>query len=184
MLVATSDNNTVRLWNMHDGVTKDLTDSRTDIIARELSVGRHKLFDPYYTSAVFNHDGRHVAASHRDGMVRVWHVRTGQLMRRVKAHMGIAYDIGFTPDGKGLVTGGKGSTLKYWDISTLNSTLIRGRSQASDLDRSVYALKEQTRPEREYSGHKVCLFDSPSFVLSQLTASHPVGFYLLRCHLT
>ena len=147
-LVSTSDNS-VRLWNMRDGAARDLTDDDP------------KASEPYYTFAVFSPDGEYVAASHRDGMVRVWHVCTFQLMRRVKAHMDITFEVGFTPDGMGLVTGGGELTLKYWDISSWIPTCPRAKIQMNDLDRCVSALEEQTLPEREYSGHLVRSFLFP-----------------------
>jgi WD40 repeat protein len=48
-----------------------------------------------------------VAASHRDGIVRMWDVCTGQLTRRMKAHLDWANCVAFMPDGKGLVSGGR-----------------------------------------------------------------------------
>src|SRR5260221_14499534 len=71
LLVSASGGNTVRLWNMHDGATKFLTDENATIL------------DDYYYSAVFSPNGRYVAASHSDGMVRIWDVYTGQLTRRM-----------------------------------------------------------------------------------------------------
>ena len=159
-MVSTSENS-VRLWNMRDGATKDLVDG---------NIGS------YYTSATFSADGQYVAASHRDGMLRVWHVCTGQLMRRVKAHKDIAFDVGFTPDGMGLVSGGGDNTLKYWDISSWNATSFRVRSQTSDLD----PLREEILPEREFSGHNVCLFYSYFCFLN--ASPNPIACRPLPCH--
>ena len=47
LLISASDDNTVRLWNMHDGATKRLTDGYLD--------------SPGYPSAVFSPNGRYVA---------------------------------------------------------------------------------------------------------------------------
>ena len=141
---------------MRDGTTKDLTDGNTG---------------SYYTSAVFSPDGQYVAASHHDGRLRLWHVCTGQLIRRVKAHKDIAFDVKFTPDGKGLVSGGGDKTLKYWDISSWD-TIIRER-QMTDQNQFVSALEEETLPDRQYSGHMVRSFHSHLGLLPQLTASHP-----------
>jgi glucose repression regulatory protein TUP1 len=111
LLVSASDDNTVRLWNIRDGATKLLNEENPTI-----------LDDPGYRSAVFSPDGRYVAASHRDGMVRIWDVCTGQLMRRMKAHLDWANCVAFMPDGKGLVSGGSDHTLRYWDFRSLDST--------------------------------------------------------------
>lgn len=55
------------------------------------------------------------------------------------------------PDRKGLVSGGKDMTLKYWDISSLYPTPSRGNSETT---KHLGHLEEQTPPEREFSGHK------------------------------
>ena len=78
LLVSTSGDNTVRLWNMHDGATKLLNEENTIF-----------LDEPFYSSAIFSPDGRYVAATHSDGMVRIWDVFTGQLTRTIKAHIGM-----------------------------------------------------------------------------------------------
>lgn len=127
---------------MRDGAGKFLTEDNPTF-----------LDDPCYSSTVFSPDGRYVAASHRDGVVRVWDARTSRLTRKVKAHMCRAYDVVFMPDRKGLVSGGKDMTLKYWDISSLYPTPSRGTSQTTNYLDSH--LDEQTPPEREFSGHKV-----------------------------
>jgi WD40 repeat protein len=95
-------------------------------------------------------------------MVRLWHVRTGQLTRRVKAHTSVVFDVAFTPDGEGLMSGGMDRILKYWDFSSRIPTFFGAKSQMNDLQRCVAALEERTLPEREYSGHDVRLFYSPS----------------------
>jgi WD40 repeat protein len=146
LLVSTSyKDNTVRLWNMRYGAATIFADHN----ARSLS-------DDYYTSAVFSPDERYIAASHTDGMVRIWDVRTGQLMRRVNAHMGWVNCVAFMPDGKGFVSGGWDGMLKYWNISTLDPTPFRARSLTrNDSQGHVSEVDEQTQPEREFSGHTV-----------------------------
>ena len=142
LLVSASDDNTVRLWNMHDGATKLLTDENPTF-----------LDGPCYPSAVFSPDGRYVAASHRDGIVRIWDVCTSQLTRRMKAHAGWASYVAFMPDGKGLVSGSWDHKLRYWDVSSLDSTRFGTRSQTT---RTSSGMEEQTwRPEREFVGHEV-----------------------------
>jgi WD40 repeat protein len=139
--------NTVRLWNMRDGATKLLNEENPTF-----------LDDPCYRSAVFSPDGRYVAASHRDGMVRIWDVCTGQLMRRMKAHMDWANCVAFMPDGKGLVSGGSDRKLRYWDVSSLDSTRFQARSRITkDSHRETPGMdKQASRPEWKFSGHEVC----------------------------
>jgi WD40 repeat protein len=110
---------------------------------------------PYYWSAVFSPNGRYVAASHRDGIVRIWDVRTGQLIRRFKADIGAVSGIAFMPDGKGLVSGGAEGILRYWDISSLYTT--RASQMANDLPGHVPGMEDHPEPERAFVGHTVRL---------------------------
>src|SRR5260221_5709104 len=111
LLVSASEDNTVRLWNMHDGATKLLADENSTMVD-----------DSCYASAVFSPNGKYVAAPHSDGMVRIWDVCTGQLMKRIEAHMHLASCVAFMPDGKGLMSGGLDHKLRYWEVSALDFT--------------------------------------------------------------
>jgi WD40 repeat protein len=142
LLVSTSDDNTIRLWNMHDGATKLLTEENPTV-----------LDDPCYPSAGFSPNGRYVAACHRDGMVRIWDVCSGQLIMKMKAHTDWATCVVFTPDGKGSVSGGSDYRLKYWDVSSLDSTRCGSRSQTTC--RNDPGAEEPTRIEREFIVHGV-----------------------------
>ena len=169
LLVSASYDNTVRLWNMHDGATKLLSEENPTF-----------LDDPCYHSAVFSPNGGYVAASHRDGMVRIWDVYTCQLTRRMKMHTDWASCVAFMPDGKGFVSGGWDRKLKYWDVSSLDSTRFGTRSQTTRISSG---MDEQTwMPEREFVGHGVSWFyyDFHVFWYSvQFT-----GFRLLTCQFT
>lgn len=120
--------NTVRLWDMRHGAAKVWTNDSPSFY------GHH-----YFTSAVFSPDARHVASCHADGVLRIWDVRTGQQVRNVKAHNDRAHDVAFTPDGKGLVSGGSDKNLEYWDISSSSATQRRASSHGHTV-RSFFLL--------------------------------------------
>ena len=71
-------------------------------------------------------------------MVRIWDVRTSELLERLPGHTGSVWSVTFTPDGRGLVSGSLDKTLKYWDVSRYVNT--RGGSSACTMN---------------YTGHKV-----------------------------
>ena len=52
-------------------------------------------------------------------MVRIWDVRTSELLETLRGHRDGVWGVAFTPDGRGLVSGSWDETLKYWDISRL-----------------------------------------------------------------
>jgi WD40 repeat protein len=147
-LVSTLGDNTVRLWNMHDGATKLMIDE--NIIFLNM---------PCYLSAVFSLDGTYVAACHSDGMVRIWDVCTGQLTRTIKAHLHCASCVVFTSDGKGLVSAGWDYKLRYWDVSYLD--FIRSREKSRMLKNSHRenpGIVKTWEPEWEFLGDEVrCL---------------------------
>jgi len=148
LLVSASGDNTVRLWNMHDGATKLLTEEDSIF-----------LVNSFYSSADFSPNGRYVAASHRDGMVRIWDLYTGQLARRIKAHMLWANCVAFMPDGKGLVSVGSDYALRYWDVSSLDSTCFQARSRMTKNSHGETPGmdKQVSMPERKFVGHEVRL---------------------------
>jgi len=172
LLVSASGDNTLRLWNMHDGATRllNLNEENTTF-----------LNEPFYSSAIFSPNGRYVAASHSDGMVRIWDVCTGQLVRRIKAHADFANAVAFMPDGKGLVSLGWDYRLRYWDVSFLDFIRFRGRSQTMENShRETPGTVKTWGPEREFLGHEVRCYHPYDFHVMRYFSA----FRLLPCHLT
>ena len=140
LLLSTSRDYTTRLWNMRYGSTMVLTAEKSS---------------PYvgFPSAVFSPNGRYIAACFNDGEVRIWDAYTGRLIRKLMAN-GHLCDIAVMPDGSGLLSGGL--SVMYWDISSLVDTRFPVRPRMTNcLDEHDSAVREQTRPDREFSGHTV-----------------------------
>src|SRR5262249_45587811 len=57
-------------------------------------------------SVVFDPDGRWVASSGWDEIVRVWEVKTDKELRRLRGHAGPALGVAFSPDGRRLASCG------------------------------------------------------------------------------
>lgn len=55
----------------------------------------------------------------KDTTIKFWNTQTGKLLRTLTGHTGRIESLGFSPDGKTLVTGGGGgdSSVRLWDIS-------------------------------------------------------------------
>ena len=102
-LVSGSDDRSVRIWNIRDGSSRKLPGSD--------GAG-------WFFSVVFSPDGRYIAASDgtRDSLW-IWDSRTISLVANWKGHTFVCC-VQFTPDGKGLMSGGD-TTVKYWDVSSL-----------------------------------------------------------------
>src|SRR5262249_46644988 len=77
---------------------------------------------PSVGSVFVSPDGKTVATSTEDGVVRLWDAMTGK--------RGIALEgraLGFSPDGKSLVLVGPARTLTVWDLATGKGQAIRHR---------------------------------------------------------
>ena len=57
-----------------------------------------------FYSVKFNPDGGYIAAGNDYGVLRIWNVRTSQLVEKWIAHGKIVRSVVFTLDGKGLVS--------------------------------------------------------------------------------
>ena len=89
------------------------------ILSPLVTINEGETADAGVTSVCISPNGRLVAASSLDTIVRIWDVQTGQLVERLKGHRDSVYSVVFTPDGSGLVSGSLDKTLKYWDLRPL-----------------------------------------------------------------
>ena len=67
----------------------------------------------------FSRDGKLLATTGDDGMVRLWDAETGAERANLKGHVGQVEPVAFTPDGQTLLTGGtQDGRVIVWDIPT------------------------------------------------------------------
>ena len=55
--------------------------------------------------------------------LKVWDAQTGQETLTLKGHSDFVSSVGFSPDGKRIVSGSGDKTLKVWDAQTGKETL-------------------------------------------------------------
>jgi glucose repression regulatory protein TUP1 len=90
--------------------------------------------------------GKHIATTTSNGILDIWDIGTGRLIRRRIGYNGDFYTMAFTPDGNGLLSGSHNGILKLWDICSIG---ISSPTEEPFEEREV----------KEYEGHKVCLFN-------------------------
>ena len=59
-----------------------------------------------------------IATADERGVVKIWAMPSGELVRSINAHMDLVQDVAFAEDNKTLVTGSLDKTVKMWDIVT------------------------------------------------------------------
>ncbi|MBI1259295.1 MAG: hypothetical protein GC204_17655 [Chloroflexi bacterium] len=95
--------NTVRLWNCAE--KRELCAITLDDWVRDLSVSP---------------DGQFAAAACKDGTVSLIAFASGEVVHTFQAHEGGVDSSAFSPDGALLVTGGRDSLVKLWDLRDLS----------------------------------------------------------------
>jgi len=81
----------------------------------------------HITSVQFSPDGKTLATTSTDFLVRLWDVQTGKerLMLRGHEHRHVSC-VAFSPDGKTLASSAHDGTVRIWDVSTGNALHVLG----------------------------------------------------------
>lgn len=100
-----------------DGHTMIGGDSSGEITVWQL--GRTVMGDRHGSAiaVAFHPDDRLMATVDGAGFLEVWDTTTGDLVKRVKAHEGAAYDVDFAPGGEELATSGEDGAVVVWRVS-------------------------------------------------------------------
>jgi serine/threonine protein kinase/WD40 repeat protein len=117
-----------------DGRALALAPESGDIEIRDLS-GRmeRKLKHSGPTYALdWNHDGRYLAAGHRDRTATVWDVASGEKVATFRGHQAEVVDVFLSPTANIAVTYSWDETSRLWDVMTGEELLVMG-SQAKAL---------------------------------------------------
>ena len=95
-------------------------------------------------------------------MVRIWDARTGELLETLRGHIHRVWDVAFTPDGRGLVSGSADETLKYWDVSRLakgpssrQNSPWASKRDTLDGKQDVGTREDNSACTMDFIGHKV-----------------------------
>ena len=114
---------------------------------------------------VVSPDGGWLATPTGDGIVRLWSVETGRLVRKWKAHRRYVWKIAFSSDGTRLVSfngaAGRGERrkLRMWDTATGKRVWSKG---VSDGGRSLVAFSDDGTSVVYVSGHEFLRIDAQS----------------------
>ncbi len=71
-------------------------------------------------SVAYSPDGRRIATSASDGLVRIWDAETGNELRCLPGHRDSVWSVVYSPDGRRIVSGSSDHTVRIWDVETGN----------------------------------------------------------------
>ena len=69
-------------------------------------------------TVLYSFDSRFLASSDENGVIKIWEMPSGELVRTINAHTEMVQDVSFAEDNKTLVSASLDKTVKLWDIST------------------------------------------------------------------
>jgi WD40 repeat protein len=123
--------------------TGSLTDSRSLCLwdATPLSRGRPVNLeaeldgpDGYVRTVAFSPDGRRLAASGDDHIVRIWDVPTCRLLYNLQGHSSKVRDLAFSPDGRRLASASNDCMIRIWSLGDgLCERILMRPSELADV---------------------------------------------------
>ncbi len=86
-------------------------------------------------TVAFSPDGKFLASSSSDRMVKLWDLETGQETVTLQGHQADVWALAFSPDGGTVVSGGNDRSIRLWDVA--NGREIARLEAHSDSVQSV-----------------------------------------------
>ncbi|MEW5871757.1 MAG: WD40 repeat domain-containing protein [Chloroflexota bacterium] len=115
----------------------------------------YKLYTSF-TGAVntiaFSPDGYTLASGHYDGVIRLWDIRTGDVLLTINSDE-VIESLAFSPDGRVLASGGsyENSLVRLWDVG--NGALLRSLDgHTSGVDHLLFSADGQWLVSGSYDG--------------------------------
>jgi WD40 repeat protein len=108
------------LWSFRqDG--RLLAGCTADLLLWDLPSGRRRTIIPqpaWITAVAFHPETDLVATGHDDGLIRVWDISDGTLLREFHGYFRPVSALAFRPDGKKIVSAGEDKLMLIWSIDT------------------------------------------------------------------
>ncbi|MBN3908323.1 MAG: hypothetical protein HWQ35_17810 [Nostoc sp. NMS1] len=121
-----SDDQTVRIWNAKNGRLLKTFDAGQDTE----TLGEPPEYESI--SRVFSislsRNGRFLASSGDDQIIRIWDVNTGEPIKILKGHTSKVMSVVFSPDGQTIASCSEDKSIRIWDTCTGKHKTLQGHS--------------------------------------------------------
>ncbi|MEP0783843.1 serine/threonine protein kinase [Trichocoleus sp. DQ-A1] len=140
VLGITSFKTSTHLISFLTSQTTFLLNSPSSHAFSEKTLSRHSY---KVNSIAINPDGETLVSASHDKTIKVWNMKTGELIRTLTGHYYSVYCVAISPDGQTLVSGSSDKTIKVWNLKTgkLIRTLL---GHSSSVDTVAISPDEQT----------------------------------------
>ncbi|MBD2568630.1 protein kinase domain-containing protein [Anabaena lutea] len=69
-------------------------------------------------SVAYSPDGQTLASGSRDTTIKLWDVKTGNLLQTLTGHSYTVWSVAYSPNGQTLASGSSDKTIKLWNVNT------------------------------------------------------------------
>jgi WD40 repeat protein len=103
----------------------------------------------FVNSVAYSPNGQTLASGSDDKTIKLWNVKTGNLLQTLEGHSDLVRSVAYSPNGQTLASGSRDSTIKLWNVNTGN--LLQTLEGHSDWVRSLaYSPDGQTLASGSY----------------------------------
>jgi serine/threonine protein kinase len=100
-----------------DGTLYASVASNKTIRMKSLYTSTEKIFaghNSFVLSVAFSRDGNYLASGGKDGIIKVWDVKSGKEIRTLTGHSADTQFVAFSPSGEYILSGSKDKTIRVW----------------------------------------------------------------------
>lgn len=122
-LVSGSWDNTIKVWNLHTASNAGGTPAPQGIAPTSRILGDGLVYtlsghSGEVNSVAISPDGQTLASGSEDQTIKLWDLRTGELLSTLTGHSDGVKSVAFSPDGNKLASGSADYTIKLWHLHT------------------------------------------------------------------
>ncbi len=99
--------------------------SKDDKILQSIAGIKQMPVKPSSSLAFLPNDSNTLISGRWDGMVEIWNIKTGEMVREINGHKMKVTAISITPDGENLITASDDNTIRIWNTQTGHQVLSK-----------------------------------------------------------